>query len=85
MDDKYLAYPTSVKELAYEIKKACNDYKTRRIGNAQLQEIILWYAQNCPDKLFNGDNYNPTLTTIIGKKRIAILNALLDGYQQRIL
>lgn len=84
MNDKYMAYPLTVKDLANEIIKACNDYKARRIDNEQIKEIMLWYANTVPEKLFNGAEYNPTVTKIIGSRRIELLNTLLVGYQQRI-
>lgn len=84
MGNQYLQYPTTVKALAGEIKTACNDYTARRISNDQIKEIILWYAAKMPQLLFAAEKINPTVTAIIGKKRVRLVNDLLDGYQHRI-
>lgn len=84
MVNDYLQYPATVKALANEIKTACNDYNARKIDNAQIKEIIMWYATVQPDKLFAADKINPTISKIIGKKRVRLISDLLYGYQQRI-
>ena len=81
MNNNYMAYPFTVKALADEIKKACNDYKARRIDNDQLKEIIFWYATEVPDLLFDADKLNITVRKIIGQRREALIYSLLDGYQ----
>jgi uncharacterized protein (TIGR04540 family) len=84
MTQEYLLFPTSVKSLAFEIKAACNDYYARKISNDQIREVILGYAENVPEKLFFANDLNPTVKTIIGKKRIDLINGLLSGYQLRL-
>ena len=84
MGNNYMQYPTTVKALAAEIKTACNDYNNRQITNEQIREVILWYATKQPNLLFSGDKLNPTVEYIIGKKRVRLVNELLDGYQQRL-
>ena len=84
MEDQYLQYPPTVKALAAEIKSACNDYTARKISNSQIREWIFWYATKTPELLFSAEKINPTIATIIGKKRVKLLNDLLDGYQQTI-
>lgn len=85
MNDDYMAYPLTVKALAGEIIKACNDYMARHIDNNRLREIIFWYAIKQPDKLFAAENLNPTVSKIIGKRRVKLINNLLDGYQDHLL
>ena len=85
MKNDYMEYPLTVKALAGEITKACNDYMARRIDNNQLRELIFWYAIKQPDKLFAAENLNPTVSKIIGKRRVKLINSLLDGYQNRLL
>lgn len=84
MGNDYLQYPATIKALAAEIKKACNDYYARRITNDRIKEIIMWYATYAPDKLFAAEQLNPTVSTIIGKKRVRLVLDLLDGYQHQI-
>ena len=52
MSDNYLQYPSTVKELAAELIKVCDDYKSRRITNSEIREIIAWYATETPEMLF---------------------------------
>ena len=84
MLDDYIAYPSTVKELAKEIVRITDDYRARRISNDEIKEAVLWYANSVPLKLFDGTDYNPTVKKIIGQRRIELLDALLVGYQQRI-
>lgn len=84
MNDKYIAYPLTVVALAEEIKKAVDDYKKREIDNKEIKEIMLWYANTVPDKLFAGEKYNVTISKICGKRRLALVDTLLDGYQHRL-
>ena len=79
MGNEYMRYPATVKALAEEIKKACNDYNARQISNDRIKEIIDWYAENQPDKLFAADQINPTVSKIIGKKRLRLVNDLLEA------
>lgn len=81
MTFNYMQYPTKVKEIATEIIKSCNDYKARKISNDELKEVILYYATKYPEKLFNGAELNSTVTKIIGKQRIELINKILEGYQ----
>ena len=83
MELKYLKYPSTVKLLAEEIKKVCNDYYERLIGNKEIEEVIVWYASMFPEKLFEGDELNPTITKIIGKKRVRLINGLLESKETR--
>lgn len=78
MNSKYMLYPIKVKDLANELITVCNDYKARRINNSELREIILFFASTHHEKLFNGDDLNPTVKKIIGKKRINLINKILD-------
>lgn len=84
MSEKYTMYPLTVKALADEIIRATNDYRARQLSNAELRELITWYAATVPGKLFNGADYNPTIKKIIGQRRIELLDTLLNGYQQRV-
>lgn len=78
---EFLLYPTTVKMLAAEIISACDAYISRNITTEELRQIILHYATNYPEMLFNAENLNPTVLNRIGKKRAVLVNKLLDGYQ----
>lgn len=68
--------------MADEIKRVIKDYDARKIGNEELKNIILWYAEKCGDRLFSGQHdYNPTVKLIIGQRRIKVINQILEGYQ----
>ena len=84
MEYEFLKYPKNVVVLAEEINRVTNDYDARRIGNDELKEIMLWYANKCSDKLFQGQDYNRSVKKIIGKRRIKLLDTILDGYQLTI-
>ena len=77
MGNNYMHYPTTVKMLAGEIKTICDDYNKRKIDNAEIEEIILWYAETQSNKFFCDGEINPTISKIIGQKRIHLLNVLL--------
>lgn len=78
MGNDYMHYPTTVKVLAGEIKNICDDYNKRKIDNIELDEIILWYADTQSNKLFCNGEINPTITKIIGQKRLHLLKTLLS-------
>ena len=80
---EFLLYPTTVKMLAAEIISACDAYISRNITTEELRQIILHYATNYPEMLFNAENLNPTVLNRIGKKRAVLVNKLLDGYQHK--
>ena len=84
MGNDFMQYPTTVKMLADEIKRACTAYTSRQIDNDRIREIIFWYANAMPDKLFYGADLNPTISKIIGKKRLRLINDMLDGYQHQL-
>lgn len=79
MSDNYLQYPTTVKELAGELVKICDDYKSRRISNTEIKSMVEWYAKKTPDMLFSFDEINPTIRKIIGKRRERIVVSLLPN------
>ena len=81
---EFLKHPTSILAMSEEIIRATNDYKSRKLGNDELQEIILWYATRHGEKVFAGSGYNPTLKKIIGKRRIRMIDTMLEGFQMAI-
>lgn len=80
----FMMYPTTVKTLAAEINNACDAYISRKIGTEELRKLILHYAENYPDMLFNTQDLNPTVLNRIGKKRTNLVNKMLQGYQQKL-
>lgn len=85
MSYEFIMYPTQVKEIAFEINRACDNYKARKISNDQLREVVLYYATNFPEKLFYYQDLNPTVKKIIGTRRIVIVNVMLDGFQTSMI
>lgn len=73
----YIQYPATVKALAAEIKRACNDYYAKLIDNNQIKEIIESYAKTVPYLLFSENQINPTVAIIIGKKRLRLVTDLV--------
>lgn len=84
MSEKYMLFPMSVVDLAAEINKAVDDYRARRISNTELQDVVLAWAQNVPDKLFDGDDYRLSIKKLVGVRRMKVVNKMLDGYQTHI-
>ena len=82
MGNDYMEYPSTVKALAAELVNACNDYNARKISNDRIKEIIHWYAETQGDKLFAADQINPTISKIIGKKRLRLINDLLEATEE---
>ena len=80
-----MKYPTQVKEIANELVKVCNDYKSRKISNEEIKEIVLYYAKEYPSKLFNNNDLNPTIKKIIGQQRIGIIKKLTASDQDLLL
>lgn len=79
-----LRNPTSVKLLAAQIIKACDDYIALQITEKQLKELIFHYASHHGNKLFSTKGINPTVVNRIGKKRLELLNIMLEGFQYRL-
>ena len=80
-----LRNPTTVKLLASQIIKACDDYISMKITEKHFKEIIVHYALKHGTKLFCVKGFNPTIVNRIGKKRIELLNIMLENFQQRLL
>ncbi len=87
MPEKYMLYPTTVVVLASEINKVVDDYTARKISSDELYDVILAWAHNVPDKLFDieGENgYNKTIRLKVGKKRLLIIDKMLERYMDRL-
>ena len=67
--------------LANELKRVIDDYTARKIGNDDFRDIVFWFASNHPEKIFRREGYNPTLTILLGQRRLDLLKLLLEGYQ----
>lgn len=84
--DTVLRNPVSVKQMAAQIKKACDLYCTFRLSEKELKEILLHFAGIHGKKLFYYDNaLNPTISKIIGKKRLELVRLMLSGFQLKVL
>lgn len=76
-----LRNPTTVKLLASQINLACDYYIARQISENQLKELVFHYAKKHGKKLFDGNGINPTIQNRIGKKRIELIELMLEGLQ----
>ena len=81
LEYEFQKYPQSVVSLAGEIRRVSDDYNARKIGNDEINEIVIWYASQYPDLLFEGPGYRPAIKAILGKKRVRLLDKALNGYQ----
>lgn len=80
----YIKYPPTTKILIQEIKRACDDYISRKISENELKNIIWTWADNVGEKMFSGScEFSPTITQRVGAKRLTIVNHMLDGHQYK--
>lgn len=79
-----LKNPTTVKLLAVQIIKACDEYISQRLSEKQFRELLYHYASQHGTKLFSIKGINPTIVNRIGKKRLELVNIMLNGYQLRL-
>lgn len=79
-----LKNPTTVKLLANQIILACDGYIALKMTERQFRDLITHYASQHGKKLFSKDGLNPTITTMIGKKRVELVNIMLSGFQMRV-
>jgi uncharacterized protein (TIGR04540 family) len=82
---EFLKNPTTVKMLAAQIIKACDNYIALKIPEKQLKDLITYYAAQHGKKLFSHASLNPTIKNRIGKKRIELVNIMLSGFQFKLL
>ncbi len=73
--------PETIKSLAHEIKIVCDGYWSRQISEYDAKEYIIYWAVHEGKKLFKGNELNSTLSMIIGKRRIELINKWLEGTQ----
>lgn len=79
-----LKNPTTVKMLSSQILLACDEYISRKLSEKQLKELLFHYAYNHGNKLFSIKGINPTIVNRIGKRRLELVNIMLQGFQQKI-
>jgi len=80
-----LKNPTTVKLLATQIIKACDGYISMKITEKHFKELILHYATYHGTKLFSANGFNSTIVNRIGKKRLELLNIMLENFQQSLI
>lgn len=73
--------PKSIKSLANEIILVCDNYWSRQLSENEAKEFIVYWSKHEGIKLFKGKELNTTITKIIGKKRIELINEWLEGTQ----
>ena len=79
-----LKNPITVKLLAVQIIKACDGYISLKLSEKQFKELLFHYASQHGTKLFSIKGFNPTIVNRIGKKRLELVNIMLNGYQYRM-
>ena len=80
---EFFMYPTTVNMLAAEINTACDAYISREVAIDDLKKLIMHYANNYPEMLFNAQEFNPTVRNRIGKKREKLVNKIIEGFQMK--
>jgi len=79
-----IKHPKNVKALGEEIKKACDMYWGREISEIQLKEIFFYWASKEGRRFFQEQDYRPAIKQIIGKRRLELVDRMLEGFQFRI-
>lgn len=79
-----LKNPTTIKMLASQLLQACDDYVSRKLSEKQLKELLFHYAYTHGNKLFSLKGINPTIINRIGKKRLELVNIMLEGFQRKL-
>ncbi|MEW9124878.1 MAG: TIGR04540 family protein [Thermotaleaceae bacterium] len=79
---EYLIHHKNLLNLAYEIKRAVDDYWNRELTETELRELLWKFAAT--GKLFKAKDYNKTIKKINGHARMEVIDKMLEGYQQRI-
>lgn len=74
-----LKHPPTVTCLASEAKKVCDAYWKKEISESELKDLVLHWATYEKCKLFKNKDFNPTVKKILGKKRIELLQKMLNG------
>jgi uncharacterized protein (TIGR04540 family) len=80
---EFLKNPTTIKMLAIQLLQASDEYISRKLSEKQFKELIFHYASNHGNKLFCLKGINPTITNRIGKKRLELVNIMLEGFQHK--
>lgn len=78
-----LKNPTTVKLMASQLILACDEYIAKKLSEKQLRELIYHYASCHGTKLFSVNGINPTIMNRIGKKRLELVNIMLQGFQYK--
>lgn len=77
--------PTTVKLLAAQLLQACDEYIAKKLSEKQFKELLHHYASRHGNKLFSIKGINSTIMNRIGKKRLELVNIMLEGFQYKIL
>lgn len=76
--------PKTVKGLASEITRVCDEYWSRQMEESVAKQYIIYWSKYEGKKLFKGEELNSTITKIIGKKRVDLVNKWLEGTQIKL-
>ncbi|MCT4563769.1 MAG: TIGR04540 family protein [Maledivibacter sp.] len=77
-------HPSSVLKLSHEMKKVIDAYWSRDITEEEMREYIIYFANYEKEKLFHGPEYSPTIKQRLGKRRIALIDKILQGFQTKL-
>jgi len=81
-----LRNPLTVKQMAGQLKAACDLYIKLKLSEKHLKELVWHYADTHGKKLFGRNGtLNPTLEKIIGKKRKQLVEIMLSDFQMRLI
>lgn len=76
MADNYILYPTTIKGLSGELKRALDAYTNGEVSNSELTDLIMAWKANCDFMLSDG-HLTPGLVSYIGKRRASVVERVL--------
>lgn len=80
-----LRNPLTVKQMAEQLKVACDLYVVFKLSEQNLKELLYHYASVHGSKFFGEKGIlNPTLEKIIGKKRRELVGIMLSNFQMTL-
>lgn len=83
---RVLRNPLTVKQMAGQIKEACDLYAELKLSERHLKELMCHYAGVHGRKIFGKNGaLNPTVEKIIGKKRKELVEIMLSDFQMTLI
>lgn len=84
MLEKVIIHPSSIKELGRQTRKIIDAYWANQISEKECKQILIEIARTEAEKMLRGPKFNPTFQIVVGKKRLSVIEKMLEGYQTKL-